>query len=93
MIIFVLVSIVLFTVLVPARAQQADFEALQIGLYGPFRYCVNDRVDEPLCDVIIAHTPVTPLFYRQHAPRENDISIEEKRAVIKKVADELMGRQ
>ncbi len=83
-------AIVLFDV--PAVAQQDDFEALQRGLYPAIRYCVNDRVDEPLCDVIIAHTPMTPLFYRQHAPRENDISIEEKRIVIQNVAAGLVGK-
>ncbi len=88
MIILVLISMMLF--MSSTKAQQGDFEALQLGLYAPFRYCVNDRVDDPLCDVIIVHTPLTPLFYRQHAPKENDLSIEEKRAVIKKIAGELM---
>ncbi len=77
----------------PATAQQDDFVALQLGLYPAIRYCVNDRVDEPMCEVIIARTPKTPLFYRQHAPTYgNDLSVENKRAVIRSVAAGLIDR-
>ena len=87
----IIITVALFVV--PANAQQDDFEALQRGLYPAFRYCVNDRVDEPMCAVIIAHTPETPLFYKQHAPSyDNGLSTEEKRALIQSVAASLVGK-
>ncbi len=86
----IVTSAVLFAV--PATGQQDDFAALQRGLYPAIRYCINDRVDEPLCDVIIAYTPKTPLFYRQHAPYEGGLSIEEKKAVIRNVAARLRAQ-
>ena len=87
--------IVALVLLAPTEAgsQTVDiYAALQSGIYAASRYCVNDRVDDTLCAIIGRYTPNSIFFYKQHAQKENDISIEEKRIVIKRIADELMGR-
>jgi len=86
------VATVVLVTFLGASAQSEPSDALKSAFY----YCYHQHVDavEPMCDIIIRSVPQSAIYFRPHPPswlKDDGIPIETKRALIQKVAKDLMG--